>query len=125
MYFSKRHQLNDYEAVMSLMESHYLGAWICHPSVGLIPNNASFYLDQTLGPHCTLMGHVARANDVWRQPFPYLPSVVMFQEAQSYITPNWYHARKHMGRSFPSGTTSSHVHMERHGRLLAKKPKDQ
>ncbi|MFI5443716.1 FMN-binding negative transcriptional regulator [Polaromonas sp. UC242_47] len=102
MYISKHHQLNDYEAVMSLMESHPLGAWVCHSRDGLIANHVPFFLDRTRGQHGTLMGHVARANGVWRQLFPDTPSVVMFQGAQSYITPGWYPGKAEHGKVVPT-----------------------
>jgi transcriptional regulator len=48
------------------------------------------------------MGHVARANPVWRQLFPDTPSVVLFQGAQSYISPAWYPGRAEHGRVVPT-----------------------
>lgn len=102
MYVSKHHQLNDHEAVMSLIETHPLGAWVCHSADGLIANHVPFFLDRTRGPHGTLMGHVARANGVWRQLFPETPSVVMFQGAQSYITPGWYPGKAEHGKVVPT-----------------------
>jgi transcriptional regulator len=102
MYVSKHHQLNDHEAVMSLIETHPLGAWVCHSGDELIANHVPFFLDRTRGPYGTLMGHVARANDVWRQLFPETPSVVMFQGAQSYITPGWYPGKAEHGKVVPT-----------------------
>lgn len=102
MYISKLHQLNDREAVMSLMESHPLGAWVCHSTGGLIANHVPFFLDRTRGPQGTLLGHVARANGVWRQLFPETPSVVMFQGAQAYITPGWYPGKAEHGKVVPT-----------------------
>ena len=72
------------------METHPLGAWVCHAKERLVANHVPFILDRTRGPYGTLLGHVARANSVWRVLFPDTPSVVMFQGAQSYITPSWY-----------------------------------
>ena len=87
---------------MSLIESHPLGAWVCHSTGGLIANHVPFFLDRMRGPHGTLIGHVARANDVWRQLFPDTPSVVMFQGAQSYITPGWYPGKAEHGKVVPT-----------------------
>ncbi len=88
MYVSKHHQLTDLEALHALKEAHPLGARVCHAPGGLVANHVPFFLDRTRGPHGTLIGHVARANSVWRQLSPNAPSVVMFQGAQSYITPS-------------------------------------
>jgi transcriptional regulator len=65
-------------------------------------NHVPFYLDRTRGTHGTLMGHVARANTVWRLLSPAVPSVVMFQGTQSYITPNWYPGKAEHGKVVPT-----------------------
>ena len=88
--------------MQSLVESHPLGAWVCHAPSGLIANHVPFFLDRTRGTHGTLMGHVARANTVWRQLSLDAPSVVMFQGAQSYITPNWYPGKAEHGKVVPT-----------------------
>ncbi len=102
MYVSKHHQLNDRDAVFALMETHPLGAWVCQSKEGLVANHVPFFLDRTRGPHGTLMGHVARANSVWRQLASDTPSVVMFQGAQSYITPGWYPGKAEHGKVVPT-----------------------
>jgi len=115
MYVSKHHQLNNQEAIQSVMEIHPLGAWVCHAKDGLIANHVPFFLDRTRGLHGTLMGHVARANDVWRQLLPDTPSVVMFQGAQSYITPGWYPGKTEHGKVVP---TWNYVVAHAHGTAL-------
>lgn len=102
MYVSSHHQLNDREAMISLMESHPLGAWVLHSQAGLVANHVPFFLDRARGPHGTLMGHVARANGVWRQLSQEAPSVVIFQGAQSYITPSWYPGKAEHGKVVPT-----------------------
>jgi len=102
MYVSKHHQLQPGEAIFSLVESHPLGAWVCHAQDGLVANHVPFLLDRTRGPHGTLMGHVARANGVWRQLTSTVPSVVMFQGPQAYITPGWYPGKTAHGKVVPT-----------------------
>jgi transcriptional regulator len=111
MYVSKHHQLNDREAVFSIMECHPLGAWVCHGKDGLVANHIPFFLDRALGPHGTLIGHVARANTVWHQLSSDTPSVVIFQGAQSYITPGWYPGKTEHGKVVPTWNyTVAHAH---------------
>ncbi len=102
MYIAKHHQFQDREAIFTLLESHPLGAWVCHASDGLLANHVPFFLDRTRGAHGTLMGHVARANPVWRQLSADTPSLVMFQGAQSYITPTWYPGKTAHGKVVPT-----------------------
>lgn len=102
MYVNRLHQLTDREALFSLMASHPLGAWVCHSSAGLSANHVPFLLDRSRGPLGTLLGHVSRANDVWRVLGSSVPSVVMFQGPQAYITPNWYPGKTEHGKVVPT-----------------------
>ena len=111
MYISKHHQLKEREAAFSLMVSQPLGAWVCQTQEGLVANHLPFFLDRTRGPHGVLMGHVARANNVWRQLTLQSPSVVMFQGPQSYITPGWYPSKAEHGKVVPTWNyLVAHVH---------------
>lgn len=111
MYVSKHHQLTGQAAILALIEAHPLGAWVSQCSDGLVANHVPFLLDRTKGPHGTLMGHVARANSVWKQLRADTPSVVLFQGAQSYITPGWYPGKAEHGKVVPTWNYSvAHVH---------------
>lgn len=96
------HRFTDREALHALLRSHPLGAWVCQGREGLVANHLPFFLDRDRGPLGTLIGHVARANTVWRELGPATPSVVMFQGAQSYITPGWYPGKAEHGRVVPT-----------------------
>lgn len=111
MYISKHHQFNSRDAIYSLMESHPLGAWVCPTEEGLVANHLPFFLDHTRGPHGTLMGHVARANLIWRQLPLSAPSVVMFQGPQTYISPGWYPGKVAHGKVVPTWNYAvAHAH---------------
>jgi transcriptional regulator len=102
MYLPKYHQFTDHEAMLSLVESHALGAWVCQGDGELVANHVPFFLDRNRGPHGTLMGHVSRANGVWRSLTPATPSVVMFRGPQSYISPGWYPGKVEHGEVVPT-----------------------
>ena len=102
MYINPRHQLNDPEVIHALMAAHPLGAWVCHGRDGLVANHLPFFLDRSRGPLGTLVGHIARANPVWRELGPSTPSVVMFQGPQAYITPGWYPGKLAHGKVVPT-----------------------
>jgi len=111
MYVSRHHQLNDQDARFALIESHPLGAWVCSGTSGLIANHLPFYLDRQRGPLATLIGHVARANPVWRELSAATPSVVTFQGPQTYITPGWYPGKTAHGKVVPTWNyTVAHAH---------------
>lgn len=119
MYIRKRHQLpgpmpQDRQAqaqALALLQAHPLGAWVCQTEAGLVANHVPFFLDLSQGGHDTLVGHVARANTVWRQLGSGAASVVMFQGPQAYITPGWYPGKSEHGKVVPTWNyTVAHVH---------------
>ncbi len=111
MYIRKEHAFTDHEAILSLMASHPLGAWVRHGGDGLLANHVPFLLDLKRGLQGTLIGHVARANPVWRALDAGAASVVMFQGAQSYITPGWYPGKAAHGKVVPTWNYAAvHAH---------------
>ena len=69
---------------------------------GLLVNHIPFLLSATDATHGTLMGHVARANPVWQSFSATEPSVVIFQGAESYISPSWYASKLEHGKVVPT-----------------------
>jgi transcriptional regulator len=102
MYIRQDHRLDNLDAQFSLIEEHALGAWVVQGEDGLVANHIPFLLDRTRGPHGTLIGHVARANPVWKSLATAASSIVMFQGPQSYITPNWYPGKAEHGKVVPT-----------------------
>lgn len=102
MYIRQDHQLTDVDTMFSLIDEHALGAWVVPGKDGLVANHLPFLLDRSRGPHGTLVGHVARANPVWRMLDGQASSLVIFQGPQSYITPNWYPGKAEHGKVVPT-----------------------
>lgn len=106
MYLPRAHSFPDSampEAMLALIAAHPLGAWVCGVGGGdLVANHLPFLLDRSRGPHGALVGHVARANPVWRGLGPATRSVVMFQGPQAYVTPGWYPGKAAHGEVVPT-----------------------
>jgi transcriptional regulator len=102
MYIAPHHALTDHTALTSLITTHPLGSWVCFCDGHLVANPVPFFLDTHQGPHGTLLGHVSRANPVWRALTPSTPSIVMFHGPQAYITPHWYPGKSEHGRVVPT-----------------------
>jgi transcriptional regulator len=102
MYIRQEHRFTGLDAMQALIDEHALGAWVVAGADGLLANHVPFLLDRSRGPHGTLVGHVARANPVWRALAAQVPSLVMFQGPQSYITPNWYPGKAEHGKVVPT-----------------------
>jgi transcriptional regulator len=102
MYINRDHAFTDLDAMHALMDAHPLGAWVLQGETGLTANHIPFLLDRSQGPQGTLIGHVARANPVWRTLGAQTPSLVIFQGPDSYITPNWYPGKAEHGKVVPT-----------------------
>jgi transcriptional regulator len=102
VYIRQDHQLGDTDTMLALIDDHALGAWVLAGENGLVANHVPFLLDRSRGPQGTLVGHVARANPVWRMLDAPASSLVIFQGPQSYITPNWYPGKAEHGKVVPT-----------------------
>lgn len=102
MYIRQEHRLTDIATMFTLIDEHALGAWVLAGKDGLAANHIPFLLDRSRGPHGTLVGHVARANPVWRALDEAGQSLVIFQGPQGYITPNWYPGKAEHGKVVPT-----------------------
>ena len=111
MYLSKFHRLPDPEAAFALIAARPLGAWVCQINGALVANHIPFLLAPGNGPEGSLIGHVSRANPVWRGLGSGTDSVVMFQGPQAYITPGWYPTKAEHGKVVPTWNYQvTHVH---------------
>lgn len=102
MYIPKHFEETDIGVLHSLVRAHPLGAWVTHAPDRLLVNHVPFLVDASRGEYGTLVGHVARANTVWRSFSSSTPSVVVFQGPQAYISPPWYPTKQEDGRVVPT-----------------------
>jgi transcriptional regulator len=112
MYVPKQHEETDTSVLHSLIHAHPLGTWATQGDGELIVNHVPFLLDSSRGEYGTLKGHVARANGVWQSFSKTVPSVVVFQGAECYITPSWYPSKHAHGKAVP---TWNYVVVHAHG----------
>lgn len=111
MYINKQHRFHDQKDVFSLIQSYPLGTWIYRGTDTMSANHIPFLLDRDRGPNGTLIGHVSRANNIWRELDAAIPSIIMFQGPQAYITPGWYPGKAEHGKVVPTWDYAvAHVH---------------
>jgi transcriptional regulator len=85
----------------ALLRQHPLGLLITVDADGVpVANPIPFLLDAQRGEHGTLVGHVARANPVWRAAGQ--GALVVFQGPQGYISPNGYPGKAEHGKVVPT-----------------------
>jgi transcriptional regulator len=102
MYIPKHFEETDLQVLRSLIRAHPLGTWVTPGVARLNVNHIPFLMHDDRGPLGTLVGHVARANSVWRDYSRSSPSVVIFQGPESYITPSWYPSKQEHGKVVPT-----------------------
>lgn len=116
MYTPKYHALTNVATMRAHIAEYPLGAWVCMAQSQLMANHIPFVLDVQHGAHGRLLGHVSRANPVWRQLADGAPSVVMFMGPHAYITPSWYPGKHQHGKVVP---TWNYVTVHAHGMARA------
>ncbi len=110
--------------LQSLMRDYPLATLVTLTAGGLVANHiplgftpaaadgaASGTLPALVG---TLLGHVARANPVWRDFDPAVEVLAIFQGPQAYVSPSWYPSKREHGRVVP---TWNYAVVHAHGRL--------
>lgn len=102
MYVPKANEETRLEVLHALIRAHPLGTWTVFDGADLVTNHVPFQLDAARGPLGTLLGHVARANPVWRAPASAVRGVVAFQGPQAYVTPTWYPSKREHGKTVPT-----------------------
>ena len=105
------------DVLHALVRRHPFGLLVTQTTDGPSANGIPFILDADgaagLG---TLRGHVARANPVWREAATDVPSLVVFQGPDAYVSPSWYPSKAEHGKVVP---TWNYVTVQARGPLRA------
>jgi transcriptional regulator len=102
MYVPAHFAENDTAVLHALIRARPLGTWVTQGADELVVNHIPFHLDAHRGEHGTLVGHVARANPVWKAFSRTMPSAVIFQGPQAYVSPSWYPSKQVDGKAVPT-----------------------
>ena len=102
MYMPSQFEEKRPEVMHALMREHSLGTLVTLGTGGLNANHIPFEIDPEQGEWGTLRAHVARANPVWKDVSADVEALVVFQGAQSYISPSWYPTKEKDGRAVPT-----------------------
>jgi transcriptional regulator len=90
------------DVLHALVRAHPLAALITLDSDGIVANHIPLLVDAEPAPLGTLVGHVARANPVWRDFSAEVPSLAIFSGPEHYISPSWYPSKAEDGRVVPT-----------------------
>ncbi|MBA2470643.1 MAG: FMN-binding negative transcriptional regulator [Chloroflexia bacterium] len=90
------------EAMHDLIARFPLATLITVGDDGLAANHIPLLFDPAKGERGTLIGHVARSNDLWRAGYHLGESLAVFQSADAYISPNWYATKRETHEVVPT-----------------------
>ncbi|HZW19779.1 FMN-binding negative transcriptional regulator [Noviherbaspirillum sp.] len=99
MYIPSQFDESRPEVLHALLRAHPLGTLVTLGASGLNANHIPFEFD---AEQSTLRAHIARANPLWKDFSPEVEALVVFQGAQSYISPGWYPTKEEDGRAVPT-----------------------
>jgi transcriptional regulator len=117
MYLPRHFEESRTEVLHTLIRSCPLGTLVTlNMASELQANPIPFLIDPEPQTHGTLRGHVARANPLWRETQTEVDALVVFQGAQSYISPGWYPSKAEHGKVVP---TWNYIVVQARGRLRA------
>lgn len=111
MYIPKHYEKSDLAELHALIDEHPLGTWVTIGDSSLVANHIPFLIDSQHGEFGTLVGHVARANPIWRSLAAGNESLVIFQGPDAYVSPSWYASKMEHGKVVPTWNYAAvHAH---------------
>ena len=90
------------DVLHALVAQHPLCTLVTLNDEGLVADQIPMLLRAGQGPMGTLVGHVARANPLWRATRLELPVLAIFQGPQHYISPSSYPSKQEHGKVVPT-----------------------
>lgn len=90
------------DAMHDLIAAFPLATLVTLGADGLAANHIPLLLDPARGERGTLIGHVARSNDLWRDGNHLGESLAVFQRADAYVSPNWYASKQETHEVVPT-----------------------
>jgi transcriptional regulator len=102
MYVPKHFEEPDADVMRALMRAHPLATIITSGLGGLCANHIPLLVDPVPTPYGRLLGHVARANSMWREVDESQEVLAIFQGPDAYISPNWYATKRENGKVVPT-----------------------
>ena len=101
MYLPPHFAETDETVMRALIAAHPLGLLISASATGVLANPVPFLVSFPDGV-TVLRAHLSRANEQWRHVRDGAEVLVVFQGADTYVTPSWYAAKAEHGKVVPT-----------------------
>ena len=90
------------EVLAAFMARHPLATLVAATAQGLRADHLPLLTRLSDAASGTLRGHIARGNSLWRELEADAPVLAVFTGADSYVSPNWYAAKREHGKVVPT-----------------------
>lgn len=104
------------EALHALMDAYPFATLVAGGGAEPDADHLPLLLDRSRGAHGVLMGHVARANPLWRRAGDGIPALAVFAGPDAYVSPSLYPSKAATGKVVP---TWNYAVVHAHGILRA------
>ncbi|MFT3862205.1 FMN-binding negative transcriptional regulator [Micropruina sp.] len=113
--YTPRHFAMPPELQRRLLAAPGAGDLITHGPSGLLATHLPYFFDDTMGEHGSVLLHVARPNQQWRETVEG-EALFIITAASDYISSLWYPSAESSGKYVP---TWDYVTLHIYGRLIA------
>lgn len=102
MYIPPHFEESRVELLHDLIRRNPLAVLCTYGKSGLDANHIPFELNAEQRPQGILHCHVARSNPVWQDISTGDEALVVFRDAEAYISPQWYPSKQEFHKQVPS-----------------------
>ena len=102
MYTPKHFEESDVSVMHELIRAQPLATLVTMGAGGLTANHIPLIASPEPTPYGTLLGHVARANSIWKELVSGKEALAIFHGPDAYISPSWYATKQETGKVVPT-----------------------
>jgi Transcriptional regulator len=106
MYTPPAFRIDDPSLLADIIRAARMATLVTATADGLVATHLPLIYSESDGPHGTLTGHLAKANDQWRRP-SLGEALVIFAGLDAYVTPSWYETKRRTGKAVPTWNYSA------------------
>jgi transcriptional regulator len=111
MYRPRHFREDDPGVLAAFVSAHPLAALVAITPRGFVANHIPMLLMRDPAGRALLLGHIARANDLWKVVDHAARVLVIFGGAQHYISPSWYPSKIENAKVVPTWNYAvAHAH---------------
>ena len=111
MYVPSHFKENRPEEIIRIIENFPLAMLVVDSKSGLLGNHLPLLVNKYSGKKIELIGHIAKANSLYREVSNNHEVLVIFRSEDAYISPNWYPSRKKNREHVPTWNYQA-VHLQ-------------